>query len=57
MMDSQKQRLTYLVLAGVFGIAGVVWIISGFLSPRFILYPCIGVVNLGIAYVCKKTAA
>ncbi len=56
-MDSQKQRLTYLVLAGVFGIAGVVWIISGFLSPRFILYPCIGVVNLGIAYVCKKTAA
>ena len=47
----------YLILSAVFGVAGVVWIVSGFLSPRFILYPFIGLVNLGIAYVCTKAAA
>ena len=41
----------------VFGVAGMVWIVYGFLSPRFILYPLIGVVNLTIAYFCKKASA
>ena len=54
MNDQEKQKRTYLMLAVVFGIAGVVWVIYGFCSPRFILYPLIGLLNLGIAYVCRR---
>lgn len=44
----------YLLLAVVFGIAGLVWIVGGLLSVYHrILYPLIGVMNLGIAYYCK----
>lgn len=51
----KDQKKTYRLLAVVFGIAGVAWIIGGFLSvSHFLLYPFIGVVNLGIAYLCKQ---
>ena len=45
------------MLALVFGVAGVVWIVHGFFSPRFILYPLIGVANLVIAFFCKRASA
>jgi hypothetical protein len=54
MDDPAKQRRMYMLLAVVFGVAGVVWIIYGFMTPRWLFYPFIGFVNLGIAYVCKK---
>ena len=47
----------YKLLALVFAVAGVVWIVSGFFSPRYILYPLIGLANLGIAYYCKRSSA
>jgi hypothetical protein len=57
-MDEQlKQKRTYQILAVLFGIAGVVWVVYGFFSPRFILYPFIGLVNLVIAFVCKRSSA
>jgi energy-converting hydrogenase Eha subunit H len=57
MSSPQNQARTYMLLAVVFGIAGAVWIVYGFLSPRWVLYPLIGIVNLGIAYVCKQNSA
>jgi hypothetical protein len=57
MDDQAKQRRAYRMLTVVFAVAGVVWIVYGFFSPRFILYPLIGFVNVGIAYVCKKLSA
>ncbi len=57
MDESSGQKRRYLILAAVFGVAGVVWIVYGFLSPRWVLYPLIGFVNLGIAYVCKQNSA
>jgi len=45
------------MLALVFGVAGVVWIVYGFFSPRFILYPLIGVANLAVAFFCKQASA
>ncbi len=54
MNDEAAQKRTYLLLAIVFAVAGVVWVVYGFCSPRFILYPLIGLVNLGIAYVCRR---
>ena len=57
MEDSAKQKRAYRILAVIFGIAGVVWIVSGFFTTSWILYPLIGFVTLGIAYVCKKAAA
>ena len=44
-----------MILAVVFAIAGLAWIIGGALSiyHRF-LYPFIGLVNLAIAYYCKQ---
>lgn len=51
----KDQRSTYKILAVVFGVAGIAWIIGGFTSiTHFILYPFIGLVNLGIAYLCKQ---
>jgi hypothetical protein len=56
-MDAQSnQKRTYRMLAALFGVAGVVWVVYGFYSPRFILYPLIGLVNLGLAVVCKRSA-
>ena len=40
----------------LFAVAGLVWIVYGFFSPRFILYPLIGVANWGVSYVCKKVS-
>jgi hypothetical protein len=54
MDDQGKQRRAYLTLTVIFGIAGVVWVVYGFFSPRFILYPLIGLANLGVAYVCRR---
>ena len=54
MDDKGKQKRSYAVLAAVFAIAGGVWIVYGFFSPRFILYPLIGLANVGVAYVCKQ---
>jgi hypothetical protein len=54
MNDPEKQKKTYKTLAVVFAIAGVFWIIGGFYSGRFIIYPLIGLVNLGVAFVCKQ---
>ncbi len=54
MNDQAKQKRLCLLLAAVFGVAGFVWIISGFLSPRYILYPLVGLANWGIAYVCRQ---
>ena len=45
------------MLAVAFGVAGLFWIVYGFLSPRFIFYPLIGVVNLVIAFLCKHASA
>ncbi len=54
MNDQAAQKRSYLLLAVVFAVAGVVWVVYGFLSPRFVLYPLIGFANLGIAYVCRR---
>jgi hypothetical protein len=57
MDDRGKRQLSCKTLAIVFAFAGLVWIVYGFLSPRYILFPLIGLGNLGIAYVCKKQSA
>jgi len=51
-MNKQTQ---YKILAVVFGIAGLAWIIGGVFSiyHRF-LYPFIGLLNLGVAWYCKQ---
>jgi hypothetical protein len=54
MKEQAKEKRTYQLLAIVFGIAGVVWVVYGFFSPRFILFPLIGFANLGIAYFCRR---
>jgi hypothetical protein len=56
MDDQERQRRMYKFLMMVFGIAGVVWIVYGFCSPRFILFPLIGLANLGIAWFCKQSS-
>ena len=52
-----NKQTTYMILAVVFAIAGLAWIIGGIFSiyHRF-LYPFIGLVNLGIAWYCKQTS-
>jgi energy-converting hydrogenase Eha subunit H len=56
MNDPANQSGKYKMLAMVFGVAGIVWIVYGFLSPHFIFYPLIGLANLGIAFVCKLSS-
>ena len=51
-----NQGLAYFVLAVMFGIAGLVWMVYGFLSPRWILYPLIGVGNLAAAFLCWRSS-
>ncbi len=53
-MNEAKQKQLYPILAIFFALAGGIWVVYGFLSPRWILYPAIGVANLGIAYFCKR---
>jgi hypothetical protein len=54
MENQATQKRKYTILAALFTVAGAIWIVYGFFSPRFILYPLIGVANLGVAYVCRK---
>jgi hypothetical protein len=56
MDDQEKQRRKYKLLAVVFGIAGAVFIVNGFFTTRYILYPLIGLVLLAIAYFCKQSS-
>ena len=50
-----NKQMMYLLLAVVFGIAGLVWIIGGLFSVYHrVLYPLVGVVNLAIGYYCKQ---
>jgi len=57
MDDHATQKRKYTILGAAFAVAGAVWIVYGFLSPRFILYPLVGLGNLGVAYVCRKLSA
>ena len=51
-MNNQKRMAKF--LTWVFALAGLGWIIGTFTSmTHFILFPLIGLVNLGIAYACK----
>ena len=50
-MKNQKGVLK--ILACVFGIAGLWWVIGGLCSiSHIVLYPLVGVINLGIAWLC-----
>ena len=53
MQDPTKEKKLYSLLSVVFGIAGFVWIAYGVFTPRFLLFPFIGLINWGIAYYCK----
>jgi len=44
----------YQILSAVFAIAGFVWIVYGVFTPRFILYPVIGLLNWGVAWFCRQ---
>jgi hypothetical protein len=57
MTEQENQRRIRTMLAVGFGVAGIFWIVYGFISPRFILYPLIGVANLVIAFLCKHASA
>ncbi len=49
------KKTTYKILMVVFGIAGLAWFFGGLFSVYHrILYPFIGLVNLGIAFYCKQ---
>lgn len=52
--DSSAESRTYLLLAIVFGVAGLVWVVYGLMSPRWLFYPLLGAVNLAIACLCKS---
>jgi hypothetical protein len=54
MQDPAQQKKMYMLLSIVFGVAGLVWIICGVFSPRFIFYPFIGLINWGIAWYCRQ---
>ena len=48
------KKQTYKILAVVFLIAGLAWVLGGIFSVYHrVLYPFIGVINLAIAYFCK----
>ena len=54
-MNNQKGILK--ILPFVFGIAGLSWIIGGICSiSHIVLYPLIGLVNLGIAWFCWQSS-
>ena len=35
-------------------LAGFVWIVYGVFTPRFILFPLIGLANWAVAWYCKQ---
>jgi hypothetical protein len=56
MQDPAKQKKMYQTLSVVFAIAGFVWIVYGVFTPRFLLFPFIGLVNWAVAWYCKQSA-
>jgi hypothetical protein len=54
MQNPANQKKAYKILSVVFGVAGLVWIILGLSSPRYIFYPLIGLINWGIAWYCNQ---
>jgi hypothetical protein len=56
MQDPAKDKRMYQILTLVFAIAGFVWIIYGVFTPRFILFPLIGLLNWAVAWYCKQMA-
>lgn len=54
MNDEAAQKWAYRIPSIVFAVAAVVWVMYGFRSPRFILYPLISLATLGIACVCCR---
>lgn len=51
----KDQTISTKALAIIFALAGLGWIIGGFLSiSHVVLYPLIGLLNLGLAGVCLK---
>ncbi len=54
MQDPAKQKSMYKLLGVVFAIAGFIWIVYGVFTPRFILYPFIGLINWAIAWYCRQ---
>ena len=54
-MKNQKAILR--ILSWVFGIAGLWWVIGGLFSISHIFfYPLIGLINLGIAWLCWQNS-
>jgi len=56
MKEPLNKKTAYKVLALVFAVAGLVWIIGGLLSFRFFLYPFIGLLNWGVAWYCWQAS-
>ena len=53
----KNQKVVIRILAWVFGIAGLSWIIGGGCSiSHIIFYPFIGLINLGIAWLCWQSS-
>lgn len=52
MKQPQPRQKTLKLLAAAFAVGGLVWIIGGITSYRFILYPLIGLMNWAVAYYC-----
>jgi tetrahydromethanopterin S-methyltransferase subunit C len=53
MQDAEKKQKAFKTLSLVFAVAGVIWIIAGFISHRYLFYPFIGLLNWAIAYYCS----
>ncbi len=56
MKESLNKQTTYKILALVFAIAGLVWIIGGLVSYRYIIFPFIGLLNWAVAWYCFQTS-
>jgi hypothetical protein len=52
----KNKQLAYKVLALVFAIAGLVWIIGGLTSRHYLFYPFLGLLNWGIAWYCQQAS-
>lgn len=56
MKQPADKKSLYKILAVVFGIAGLIWVVYGLMSPHFLFYPFLGLVNLGLAFLCFQNA-
>ncbi len=54
MNEPVNKAKTYKVLAVVFAVAGLVWIIGGIYSYHFFFYPIIGLLNWAVAWYCRE---